>query len=368
MIIDYPFIICILLILFYLTTNIFSYYKSKKINKAFNLPRKIVEFLFLGYFISVIYFTFGNTYSFAVVSSIDTPKSFNINLIPIKETISMFQQDLGTAFYNILGNLIMFIPLGIFIPILYKKKLNIFHLGLYGAICSLLIELGQGFIPLRCFDIDDIIINSLGAMVGFIIYRTITLFIKAPKVKKFLANISSTKPLFRQILLISIPILILINCSLYLSTYTFVKSRSVDKNNIVEVFKTSGNTLLKELKAGDEYYYLSKDTQNNYILSEYKYKLNHFTLTTESIFSKENLTLNDNKGSNLSLQPIEFLSDKIKTLLIFGELLNDKTLKIKSKEKEHSINLKAGYNLESIDVSKFDLDYDFESYFESYFE
>lgn len=125
--------------------------------------------------------------------------------------------------------------------------------------------------------------------------------------------------------------------------------------------------MLKELKAGDKYYYFSKDKEDNYILSQYEYKLNHFTLITDTTFSKEELPLNDNKGNNLSLEPIEFIPDKVdkvKTLLIYGELLNDKTLKIKSKEKECSINLKAGYNLESIDVSKFDLDYDFESYFE----
>lgn len=353
--------------IFYLSINFISYSKCKKINKPFNLPRKIVEFLFLSYFVAVIYFTFGNAYHFSIIASIDSETTFYMNLIPIKRTISMFQYDLGTALYNVLGNLIMFIPLGIFIPTLYKKKLNIFHLGFAGPLCSLLIEISQNFIPLRYFDIDDIIINSIGAMVGFIIYRTITLFIKIPKLKKLLATISNHKPILRQILLISIPMLILINCSFYFYAYQFVKSRSVDKNNIIEVFKNAGNTLLKELKAGDEYYYFSKDKEDNYILSQYEYKLNHFTLITDTTFSKEELPLNDNKGNNLSLEPIEFIPDKVdkvKTLLIYGELLNDKTLKIKSKEKECSINLKAGYNLESIDVSKFDLDYDFESYFE----
>ena len=57
MIFNYAIIFSILLIVLYLTTTIFSYFKSKKSGKLFNFPRKIVEFLFLLYFITIIYFT-----------------------------------------------------------------------------------------------------------------------------------------------------------------------------------------------------------------------------------------------------------------------------------------------------------------------
>lgn len=364
MIINYAIIFSILLIVFYLITTIFSYFKSKKSGKIFNFPRKIVEFFFLLYFIAIIYFTMGNTYGYSVLTPIHFGENFYINLIPLKETILMFQQDLGTALYNVFGNTIMFIPLGVFIPLLYRKKLNILHITLYGSFCSLLIELSQIFTGLRSFDIDDIIINTIGSIIGFLIYRTIISFNSNSKLKDLLFNISSNKSILREIVLITVPMLLLINTSIYFSRYSFFKSRAVDKNNIVQVFKEKGNSIVKSNQIGDTHYYLSKNNDNNFILSQYEYQLDYFIENYENLILDDNLTLNDNKGNKLILESIEFASNKVKTMLIYGELLSDKILKIKHNGKEQSVALKAGYYLDTIDVSALHIDDEFESYFE----
>lgn len=364
MLVNYAIIFSILLIIFYLISNIFSYFKSKKSGKIFNFPRKIVEFLFLLYFIAIIYFTVGNTYLNSILASMHFKENLYVNLIPLKETILMFQQDLGTALYNILGNTIMFIPLGIFIPLLYKKKLNILHIILYSSFSSFLIEVSQIFTGFRSFDIDDIIINTIGSIIGFLIYKIIISFIKSTKLKDLLFNISSNKSIFRHIALIAIPMFILINTSIYFSRYSFFKSRAVDKNNIVQVFKEKGNSLVKSNQIGDTYYYLSKNSDNDFVLSQYGYQSDYFIENSENLILSDNLALNDDESNKLALDPIEFDSGKVKTILIYGELLSDKTLKIKHNGKEQSIKLKAGYYLDAIDVSKLHIDYDFESYFE----
>jgi glycopeptide antibiotics resistance protein len=89
------------------------------------------------------------------------------NYIPFKE---MLRYDFGsTRFYsNILGNLIMFMPFGLFTAYFLEKEkaMPIFIISL---LTSSTIEVTQHFIG-RVFDIDDIILNVLGALIGYLVY------------------------------------------------------------------------------------------------------------------------------------------------------------------------------------------------------
>lgn len=70
--------------------------------------------------------------------------------------------------FNILGNVGVFVPIGIFVPVLFKK--DICGTAVTGAFISLCIETGQ--IPIdRTTDIDDIILNTSGAVIGYGIYH-----------------------------------------------------------------------------------------------------------------------------------------------------------------------------------------------------
>ena len=94
------------------------------------------------------------------------------NFIPFKE---MFRYDFGTNLFikNVLGNIIMFVPYGFFVSYYLdlKKPLSAFLLIL---LVSLSIEITQLAIG-RVFDIDDIILNIAGGMLGFGIYKGIDL-------------------------------------------------------------------------------------------------------------------------------------------------------------------------------------------------
>ena len=92
------------------------------------------------------------------------------NFIPFKE---MFRYHFGSRLFikNVLGNIIMFAPYGFFVSyyLNLKKPLSAFLLVL---LVSVSIETTQLLIG-RVFDIDDIILNIIGGMLGFYVYKFI---------------------------------------------------------------------------------------------------------------------------------------------------------------------------------------------------
>ena len=70
---------------------------------------------------------------------------------------------------NIVGNIAMFIPVGIVWPVCFKKLDNIGKTILAGAGYTFLIELSQLFCYGRHTDIDDLILNTAGVAIGAVI-------------------------------------------------------------------------------------------------------------------------------------------------------------------------------------------------------
>lgn len=89
------------------------------------------------------------------------------NFLPFKE---MFRYSFGSRLFikNVLGNMLMFIPYGFFSSYFLKEK-NGFVIFLLTAILSFSIEYIQLRIG-RVFDIDDIILNVVGGLIGYFIY------------------------------------------------------------------------------------------------------------------------------------------------------------------------------------------------------
>ncbi len=103
---------------------------------------------------------------FRLVTSQDLPGG-GTNFTPFREIL---RYDYGTSgFYKqVFGNILLFIPLGYFMT----KYCNIKRFGgifLTSFLSSLSIEVVQHFIG-RSFDIDDVILNVVGGVLGFLIY------------------------------------------------------------------------------------------------------------------------------------------------------------------------------------------------------
>lgn len=84
----------------------------------------------------------------------------HINLIPFKD---------GFTIENLL-NIVLFMPLGFFLPTLWEKYRNIWSTFYYGLFLTLFIEVGQLFVD-RETDINDLMMNTIGAIVGWVIFN-----------------------------------------------------------------------------------------------------------------------------------------------------------------------------------------------------
>lgn len=94
-----------------------------------------------------------------------------VNLEPFK-TMGIYQ----TLGKQILGNFVMLLPLGIYLPLIYKrlrKAYNFFVVLLICFIVSVGIELLQLATSYRSTDVDDVILNTLGGGAGFLLYQLI---------------------------------------------------------------------------------------------------------------------------------------------------------------------------------------------------
>ena len=102
-----------------------------------------------------------------------------VNFEPFK-TIDIYQ----TFGKQILGNFVMLLPLGIYLPLFYtrlRKAYSFFAVLLICFLVSASIELLQLATSYRSADIDDVILNTLGGGTGFIIYLLIKTIISPKK-------------------------------------------------------------------------------------------------------------------------------------------------------------------------------------------
>ncbi len=83
--------------------------------------------------------------------------------------------------FNVIGNVCVFVPMGIFLPKLFQKCRKILPVAIISLEVSLLIEVTQLVTRIGSFDVDDLLLNTLGGILGYIIYRIIAGFTRKSK-------------------------------------------------------------------------------------------------------------------------------------------------------------------------------------------
>ena len=78
----------------------------------------------------------------------------------------------------------MLLPLGIYLPQLYKKISSFIPVLLVSMLVAILIEALQLATSYRSVDIDDVLLNTTGAVIGFILYKIISSLIKPTAIVK----------------------------------------------------------------------------------------------------------------------------------------------------------------------------------------
>lgn len=151
----------------------------KKVLLKFN-KKSIMKILFYTYILLIfifIVFKFKGSFN-EILNRIESIKSnreigvLNLNLTPFKQ-INNYRRNISNLFAikNIFGNIIAFLPFGFFIPAIYNK--NFISTLLISLISILTIETLQFITMLGYFDIDDIILNTTGCLIGYFIYKII---------------------------------------------------------------------------------------------------------------------------------------------------------------------------------------------------
>ena len=100
-----------------------------------------------------------------LVFDIATAFPFRVNLLPL---VNLFDYDSKRdLLLNVIGNAAMFIPSGIVLPFVYKRLNSFWKVLLAGIGISLCIEIIQLPFSVRATDIDDLILNTIGVIVGY---------------------------------------------------------------------------------------------------------------------------------------------------------------------------------------------------------
>ncbi len=134
------------------------------------LYRTVLSVIFAVYCLALVYILFCRSIRFHV-SYIDCLKT-SYNLIPFKSITEYFSRfvnhniNFTTFVANMLGNLLLFFPMGVLLPCFLPKMRGVGFIALgVGMIVSA--ELIQYFSTLGALDIDDVILNSVGLVVGY---------------------------------------------------------------------------------------------------------------------------------------------------------------------------------------------------------
>lgn len=125
-------------------------------SKKFILHEELLLLLFITYIL----------FLFELVTSRDVYIN-GTNLVPFRE---MFRYPVGSENFNrqVIGNILLFMPFGFFATY-YTKIKKISSISFMSILISLTIEVVQKYIG-RSFDVDDIILNVVGGILGFLVY------------------------------------------------------------------------------------------------------------------------------------------------------------------------------------------------------
>ena len=164
-------------------TMIVEVKKSKNIQEKNQIRNFWLKILFVIYLLLLIMILFlKNEYRMGGFENINTFSKEHfatINIIPFATIIdyisNLFSNNINTSIViiNLGTNLLLFAPMGFFIPILFENKIkNIKQFGVLMIIITIFVEIVQFITYSGGADIDDIILNTIGAIIVYMLMKT----------------------------------------------------------------------------------------------------------------------------------------------------------------------------------------------------
>lgn len=134
---------------------------------------------YLGYLALMLWLLFGQRFSGRIPMDTGEFVKENLNLCPLR-TIVIFVRILQTsrlpvmiryAYINLAGNVVMFVPLGFFLPAVHIGLRTFRRMMQRSAAIIIAAELTQLLTQLGACDVDDLILNLVGCAIGYIVFQ-----------------------------------------------------------------------------------------------------------------------------------------------------------------------------------------------------
>lgn len=136
--------------------------------------RPVLWAVFAFYCLVLIYILFLSRGSLTHYSYAQYFRQFT-NFIPFKTIIEYIQRYQNgfhnLSIVNLLGNFLLFLPMGMALPCLFKKLDRFWKVIICVLVIVVTVEVTQGILRVGSVDIDDVIFNVGGAMIGYGIIR-----------------------------------------------------------------------------------------------------------------------------------------------------------------------------------------------------
>lgn len=146
--------------------------------KQYPASTPLSRFLFVFYCVVLLWLLFDRTPGWGNADTYAEVLRGNMNLVPF-HTIGNYwtvvkRMDFSPIFYhcviNLGGNILLFIPIGYFLPRLWPSLRNFFFFLLACTLAITLVELLQLVTLLGSLDVDDLILNLLGMIAGYLFF------------------------------------------------------------------------------------------------------------------------------------------------------------------------------------------------------
>lgn len=132
--------------------------------------RRFACLLFCVYLLLLCYFLFFSE----MMGRTDCTRSYHYNLVPFREIKRFLKHyrslGLSAVILNIVGNVLVFVPFGGFLPLLAHRFRNFWYMLLFSFEFSLCIELIQLVSKVGSFDVDDLLLNTMGGALGYMCF------------------------------------------------------------------------------------------------------------------------------------------------------------------------------------------------------
>lgn len=150
--------------------------KRSKKSKRLNDVAKLLFFLYAGFMIWLLFVLGMENTNGEILEG-----GYKLNLIPFKTIKVYFDLAQSTTdaymlrqlFVSLISNVILFIPLGFFLPWVWKKLRPAFKAVGASIAIIVAVEITQLITFVGSCDIDDLLLNSIGALIGYLIWRKV---------------------------------------------------------------------------------------------------------------------------------------------------------------------------------------------------